>query len=114
MGTSSGSGTSGTAVSWPEAPASSAKSSGYFSMADGTPDESVATAGSSIFITREAVRNLEVLLEAEADMKRASEEKSAGLIQELEKMRAQLSELQVKNERLSHQVDTLQQQVSGG
>nr|GFD49771.1 hypothetical protein [Tanacetum cinerariifolium] len=46
-------------------------------------------------------------------MKRAAEEKSAGLIQELEKMRAQFSELQVSNERLSQQVDTLQQQVSG-
>nr|GFB16461.1 hypothetical protein [Tanacetum cinerariifolium] len=59
------------------------------------------------------IKNLEVLLEAEADMKRAAEEKSAGLIQELEKMRAQFSELQVSNERLSQQVDTLQQQVSG-
>nr|GEZ95952.1 hypothetical protein [Tanacetum cinerariifolium] len=34
------------------------------------------------------IKNLEVLLETEADMKRAAEEKSAGLIQELEKMRA--------------------------
>nr|GEZ62029.1 hypothetical protein [Tanacetum cinerariifolium] len=49
----------------------------------------------------------------EEDMKRVAEEKSAGLIQELEKMRAQFLELQVKNERLSYQVDTLQQQVSG-
>nr|GEU43694.1 hypothetical protein [Tanacetum cinerariifolium] len=48
-----------------------------------------------------------------ADMNRAAEEKSAGLIQELEKMRAQFSKLQVSNERLSQQVDTLQQQVSG-
>nr|GFC35375.1 hypothetical protein [Tanacetum cinerariifolium] len=59
------------------------------------------------------IKNLEVLLEAEADMKRAAEEKSARLIQELEKMCAQFSKLQVSNERLSHQVDTLQQQVSG-
>nr|GFB51335.1 hypothetical protein [Tanacetum cinerariifolium] len=59
------------------------------------------------------IKNLEVLLEAEADRKRAAEEKSAGLIQELEKMRAQFSKLQVSNERLSHQVDALQQQVSG-
>nr|GFA76227.1 hypothetical protein [Tanacetum cinerariifolium] len=59
------------------------------------------------------IKNLEALLETEADMKRAAEEKSAGLIQELEKMRAQFSKLQVSNERLSHQVDTLQQQVSG-
>nr|GFB23094.1 hypothetical protein [Tanacetum cinerariifolium] len=40
------------------------------------------------------IKNLEVLLEAEADMKRAAEEKSVGLIQELEKMRTQFSELQ--------------------
>nr|GFB16782.1 transposase (putative), gypsy type [Tanacetum cinerariifolium] len=59
------------------------------------------------------IKNLEVLLETEADMKRAAGEKSAGLIQELEKMRAQFSKLQVSNERLSQQVDALQQQVSG-
>nr|GFD39946.1 hypothetical protein [Tanacetum cinerariifolium] len=35
------------------------------------------------------------------------------LIQELEKMRAQLSELPVSNEHLSQQVGVLQQQVSG-
>nr|GEX23403.1 hypothetical protein [Tanacetum cinerariifolium] len=46
-------------------------------------------------------------------MMRAAEEKSAGLSQELERMCAQFSELQVSNERLSQQVDTLQQQVSG-
>nr|GFA92958.1 hypothetical protein [Tanacetum cinerariifolium] len=40
------------------------------------------------------IKNLEALLEIEADMKRAAEEKSAGLSQELERMRAQFSELQ--------------------
>nr|GEZ36655.1 reverse transcriptase domain-containing protein [Tanacetum cinerariifolium] len=59
------------------------------------------------------INNLEALLETEAGMKRAAEEKSAGLSQELERMRAQFSELQVSNERLSQQVDALQQQVSG-
>nr|GFA36212.1 transposase (putative), gypsy type [Tanacetum cinerariifolium] len=59
------------------------------------------------------IKNLEVLLETEAGIKRAAEEKSAGLSQELERMRAQFSELQVSNERLSQQVDSLQQQVSG-
>nr|GFA85529.1 transposase (putative), gypsy type [Tanacetum cinerariifolium] len=59
------------------------------------------------------IKNLEVLLETEAGMKRAAEEKSAGLIQELEKMRAQFLELQVGNERLSQQVDALQHQVFG-
>nr|GEY69409.1 putative transposase (putative), gypsy type [Tanacetum cinerariifolium] len=56
-------------------------------------------------------KKLEALLETEAVMKRAAEEKSAGLSQELERMRAQFSELQVSNERLSQQVDTLQQQM---
>nr|GEV71312.1 hypothetical protein [Tanacetum cinerariifolium] len=59
------------------------------------------------------IKNLEALLETEAGIKRAAEEKSAGLSQELERMRAQLSELQMSNERLSQQVDALQQQVSG-
>nr|GFD11256.1 transposase (putative), gypsy type [Tanacetum cinerariifolium] len=56
------------------------------------------------------IKNLEALLETEADMKRAAEEKSVGLSQELERMRAQFSKLQVSNERLSQQVDALQQQ----
>nr|GEU89928.1 hypothetical protein [Tanacetum cinerariifolium] len=59
------------------------------------------------------IKNLEALLETEAGMKRAAEEKSAGLSQELERMRVQFSKLQVSNERLSQQVDALQQQVSG-
>nr|GFB33780.1 hypothetical protein [Tanacetum cinerariifolium] len=58
------------------------------------------------------IKNLEALLETEAGMKRAAEEKSAGLSQELERMRAQSLELQVSNESLSQQVDALQQQVS--
>nr|GEY24646.1 hypothetical protein [Tanacetum cinerariifolium] len=40
------------------------------------------------------IKNLEALLETEADMKRDAEEKSAELSQELERMRAQFSELQ--------------------
>nr|GFD62396.1 hypothetical protein [Tanacetum cinerariifolium] len=38
------------------------------------------------------IKSLEALLETEANMKRAAEEKSAGLSQELERMRAQFSE----------------------
>nr|GEY58215.1 transposase (putative), gypsy type [Tanacetum cinerariifolium] len=59
------------------------------------------------------IKNLKALLETEVGMKRAAEEKSVGLSQELERMRAQFSKLQVSNERLSQQVDALQQQVSG-
>nr|GEY47800.1 transposase (putative), gypsy type [Tanacetum cinerariifolium] len=53
------------------------------------------------------------LLEADADMKKAAEDKSARLSQELEDMRALFSDLQVSNDRLSQQVATLQEQVSG-
>nr|GEZ30174.1 hypothetical protein [Tanacetum cinerariifolium] len=59
------------------------------------------------------IKNLEALLETEADMKKAAEDRSAGIIQELEDMRARFSDLQVSNERLSQQVATLQEQVSG-
>nr|GEX50531.1 hypothetical protein [Tanacetum cinerariifolium] len=59
------------------------------------------------------IKNLEALLEAKANTKKAAEDRSAGLSQKLENMRAQLSDLQVSNERLSQQVATLQQQVSG-
>nr|GEY15407.1 hypothetical protein [Tanacetum cinerariifolium] len=59
------------------------------------------------------IRNLEASQEAEANEKRAAEDKSAGLSQELKRMCAQFSDLQVSNERLSQQVATLQQQVSG-
>nr|GEU31041.1 hypothetical protein [Tanacetum cinerariifolium] len=57
------------------------------------------------------IKNLKALLEAEADMKKAAEDRSAGLSQELEDMRARFSNLQVSNERLSQQVTTLQEQV---
>nr|GEX93650.1 hypothetical protein [Tanacetum cinerariifolium] len=40
------------------------------------------------------IKNLEALLETEAGMKRVAEEKSVGLSQKLERMRAQFSELQ--------------------
>nr|GEZ20028.1 hypothetical protein [Tanacetum cinerariifolium] len=59
------------------------------------------------------IRNLEASLDAEANAKRAAEDKSVGLSQELERMRAQFSDLQVSNERLSQQVATLKQQVFG-
>nr|GFC93487.1 hypothetical protein [Tanacetum cinerariifolium] len=47
------------------------------------------------------IKNLETLLEAEADMKKAAEDKSAELSQELENMRALFSDLQISNDRLS-------------
>nr|GEV58015.1 hypothetical protein [Tanacetum cinerariifolium] len=59
------------------------------------------------------IKNLEVLLEIEAEMKRAAEGKNAELVRELEDIRAQFSGLQVSNEHLSQQVAALQEQVSG-
>nr|GEV32757.1 hypothetical protein [Tanacetum cinerariifolium] len=59
------------------------------------------------------IKNLEAPLETEADMKKVAEDRSAGLIQELEDMCARFSDLQVSNERLSQQVATLQKQVNG-
>nr|GEU93290.1 hypothetical protein [Tanacetum cinerariifolium] len=59
------------------------------------------------------IKNLEARLETEADMKKAAEDKNAGLIQELEDIRARFSDLQVSSEHLSQKVATLQEQVSG-
>ncbi|GJZ97040.1 hypothetical protein Tco_0669374 [Tanacetum coccineum] len=58
-------------------------------------------------------KNLETLLEAEADMRKAAEAKNAELVQEMESLRAQFTELQVSRDGLSHQVSTLQAQVTG-
>nr|GEW10154.1 staphylococcal-like nuclease CAN2 [Tanacetum cinerariifolium] len=58
------------------------------------------------------IKNLEALLEAEADKKKAAEDKSVKISQEMEDMRALFSDLQVSNNRLSQQVATLQEQVS--
>nr|GFC28871.1 hypothetical protein [Tanacetum cinerariifolium] len=59
------------------------------------------------------IKNLEVLLETEVDMKRATEGKNAELMRELEDIRAQFSGLKVSNEYLSQRVAALQKQVSG-
>nr|GEY21162.1 hypothetical protein [Tanacetum cinerariifolium] len=50
--------------------------------------------------------------QAEADMKKAAEDKNARMTQELKDMCALFSDLQVSNDRLSQQVATLQEQVS--
>nr|GEY38546.1 hypothetical protein [Tanacetum cinerariifolium] len=57
------------------------------------------------------IKNLEVQLETEAEMKKAVEGKSARLIKELEDLHARFSDLQVSNEHLSQQVATLQEQA---
>ncbi|GKA46442.1 hypothetical protein Tco_0739325 [Tanacetum coccineum] len=58
-------------------------------------------------------KNLEALLEAEVDMKKAAETKNAELTKELESLRVQFSNLQVSNNQLSQQVSNLQAQVTG-
>nr|GEV50730.1 hypothetical protein [Tanacetum cinerariifolium] len=58
------------------------------------------------------IKNLEALLEAETNVKKVAEDRSAGLSQELKDMRSWFSDLQVSNKHLSQQVATLQEQVS--
>ncbi|GJZ12885.1 hypothetical protein Tco_0548115 [Tanacetum coccineum] len=59
------------------------------------------------------IKNLESLIEAESDMKRAEEAKNETLTKELEDLRAHISKLQVDSEQLTQQVTTLQAQVTG-
>ncbi|GJR03423.1 hypothetical protein Tco_0526407 [Tanacetum coccineum] len=62
---------------------------------------------------RNQTRNLETLLEAEVDMKKAAEANSAELTRELESLRAKFADLQVNNNQLFQQVSTLEAQVTG-
>ncbi|GJT87993.1 hypothetical protein Tco_1069710 [Tanacetum coccineum] len=59
------------------------------------------------------IKNLEALLEAEADMKKTAEAKNSEIVKELESLRAQFTDLQVSNDRLSQQVSTLKAQFTG-
>nr|GEV68903.1 hypothetical protein [Tanacetum cinerariifolium]GEX84778.1 hypothetical protein [Tanacetum cinerariifolium] len=59
------------------------------------------------------IKNLEVLLEAETDIKKSTEAKNAELGKELENLCALFLDLQVSNGRLSQQVSSLQAQVTG-
>ncbi|GJR86959.1 hypothetical protein Tco_0210970 [Tanacetum coccineum] len=66
-----------------------------------------------IQVQDDKIRNLESLIEAESDMKRAAEAKNEMLTKELEDLRAHFSKLQVDNDQLTQQVATLQAQVTG-
>ncbi|GKA03476.1 hypothetical protein Tco_0676257 [Tanacetum coccineum] len=57
--------------------------------------------------------NLETLLEAEADIKKAAEARNTELSKELESLRARFADLQVSHDGLFQQVSSLQAQVSG-
>ncbi|GJT85867.1 retrovirus-related pol polyprotein from transposon TNT 1-94 [Tanacetum coccineum] len=58
-------------------------------------------------------KNMETLLEAEADMRKAAEAKNAELVKEMESLHAQFTKLQVSRDGLSYQVSTLSAQVTG-
>ncbi|GKA84327.1 hypothetical protein Tco_0805922 [Tanacetum coccineum] len=61
----------------------------------------------------EKLKNLETLIEAESDMRKATEAKTGALTKELEDLRVRFSKLQADNSQLSQQVMTLQTQVAG-
>ncbi|GJR51278.1 hypothetical protein Tco_1401799 [Tanacetum coccineum] len=62
---------------------------------------------------RNQAQNLKTLLEAEVDMKKATEARNADLAKEVESLCAKFADLQVNNSQLSQQVSTLQAQVTG-
>ncbi|GJV37251.1 hypothetical protein Tco_1409728 [Tanacetum coccineum] len=75
--------------------------------------KSLRVADAEVQGLRNQTKNLETLLEAEVDIKKATEAKNAELGKELESLRAKLTELQLNNHQLSQQVSTLQAQVTG-
>ncbi|GKB97222.1 hypothetical protein Tco_0983359, partial [Tanacetum coccineum] len=75
--------------------------------------ESLKVMETEVHGLRNQTKNLETLLEAEVDMKKAREAKNAELAKELESLCAKFSDLQLNNNQLSQQVSTLQAQVTG-
>ncbi|GJR54002.1 hypothetical protein Tco_1404523 [Tanacetum coccineum] len=75
--------------------------------------KSLRTMETEAYGLRNRTQNLETLLEAEVDMKKAAEAKNVELAKELESLRVQFSDLQVNNNQLSEQVSNLQAQVTG-
>ncbi|GKE07936.1 hypothetical protein Tco_1411487, partial [Tanacetum coccineum] len=74
---------------------------------------SLKSADTEVQGLRNQTKNLEALLEAEVDMKKAAEAKNVELAEELESLRAKFSDLQVNNTQLSQQVSSLQAQITG-
>nr|GEU61757.1 hypothetical protein [Tanacetum cinerariifolium] len=68
--------------------------------------------GGDGFIAEAKIKNLETLLEAEVDMKKAAEARNAKLAKELESLRVQFADLKVNNTQLSQHVYDLQAQVT--
>ncbi|GJZ20695.1 hypothetical protein Tco_0557285 [Tanacetum coccineum] len=73
---------------------------------------SLKSADTEVQGLRNQTKNLETLLEAEVDMKKAAEAKNVELAEELESLRAKFSDLQVNNTQLSQQVSSLQAQIT--
>ncbi|GJS50623.1 hypothetical protein Tco_0623985 [Tanacetum coccineum] len=74
---------------------------------------SFKSADTKVQVLRNQTKNLEALLEAEADMKKATEAKNVELAEELESLRAKFLDLQVNYTQLSQQVSSLQAQIIG-
>ncbi|GJR39909.1 hypothetical protein Tco_1215593 [Tanacetum coccineum] len=75
--------------------------------------ESLKVVEAEVHSLHNQTKNLETLLETEVNMKKATEAKNAELAKELESLRAKFLDLQLNNNQLSHQVSTLQAQVTG-
>ncbi|GJY15978.1 hypothetical protein Tco_0386400 [Tanacetum coccineum] len=75
--------------------------------------KSLRTIEAKVHGLRNRTKNLETLLEAAVDMKKAAEAKNAGQAKELESLRVQFLDLQVSNNQLSQQVSNLQARVMG-
>ncbi|GJS62272.1 hypothetical protein Tco_0657056 [Tanacetum coccineum] len=75
--------------------------------------QSLRVVESEVHGLRNRTQNLETLLEAGEDIKKAAKAKNAELTKELEILRVQFSDLQVNNDQLSQQVSHLQAQVTG-
>ncbi|GKC05424.1 hypothetical protein Tco_0997034 [Tanacetum coccineum] len=70
---------------------------------------SLRTVETEVHGLRNQTQNLETLLEAEVDIKKATEAKIMDLAGELESLRAQFSDLQVNNHQLSQQDEKVEQ-----
>ncbi|GJR09883.1 hypothetical protein Tco_0792535 [Tanacetum coccineum] len=75
--------------------------------------QSLRVVETEVHSLRNWTQNLETLLEADVDMKKAAEAKNAELVKELEILRTQFSNLQVNNNQLSQHISTLQSQITG-
>ncbi|GJX94580.1 hypothetical protein Tco_0349166 [Tanacetum coccineum] len=73
---------------------------------------SLKSADTEVQVLRNQTKNLEALLEAEVDMKKATEARNVELVKELESLLAKFSDLQVNNTQLSQQVSSLQAQIT--